>query len=488
MPQIGVDVDRDELTHAPAFRIAQAIRSREHTAVEVLEAHLERIDRVNPKLNAIVNLDAEGARRRAEEADRAIEEGKPWGPLHGVPITIKDTTSSFPPLKDYVPAEDAPVVARLRAAGAVILGKTNMPELAADVQSNSPIFGPARNPWDLRRTPGGSTGGGAAAVAAGLSAMELGSDIGGSIRVPSHFCGIFGLKPTEHLVPGTGHIPDLPGGTKGVHHMNTFGPLARSIDDLEMALRILAGPDGRDSHVPPIALRNGEARAAGPRRFAWVDAFGDLRADQATREALGRLVDSLGRKGHITREQFPANFDLELAWKTYGVILGTESAVWLPWGHRLKIAFFYQFAQPNDPMSHFIGKAHTLRLRPYMRAQAQREQLIRSLEEFFGEWDAFLCPVCATPAFELRPSPGLLPGEPIRVDGRSYPYWVANTGFTAIFNLTGNPVVVVPTGISPQGLPIGVQVVGRRWGDLKLLAIAREVATAIGSIPRPPEH
>ena len=488
-------MERSELPHASASRIAQAIRSRENSAGEVLEAYLERIDRVNPKVNAIVTLDVEGSRRRAAEADRALGQGTLWGPLHGVPITIKDTfetaglrtTSSFEPLRDYVPEGDATSVARLRAAGAVILGKTNMPKLAGDVQSNSPLFGPARNPWDLSRTPGGSTGGGAAAVAAGLSALDLGSDIGGSIRVPAHFCGVYGLKPTEHLVPGTGHIPDLPGATKGVHHMNTYGPLARSVEDLELALRLLAGPDGRESRVPPVPLRETKSRALESMRFAWVDAFGDLRADQSTRETVARLVEMLARRGCVVREQVPQDFDIELAWRAYGMILGTESAAWLPWQQRLKVAFFYQFAHRDDPMSQTIGKAHTLRLRPYMRALAQRERLIAALEAFFGEWDVFLCPVCATPAFQHRPTPGLLPGEPIRVDGRSYPYWVAYTGFTAIFNLTGNPVVVIPIGISPEGLPIGVQLVGPRWGDLELLSIARQVAAVLGGIPRPPE-
>jgi amidase len=269
--------------------------------------------------------------------------------------------------------------------------------------------------------------------------------------------------------------------------MNTYGPLARSVEDLEAAIRILAGPDGLDSLVPPVPFRGQEIREMKTLRFAWVDAFGDVRADRDTREALGKLVETLARQGCTVREQGPRDFDMELAWRTYGMINGTESAVWLPWLQRLKIAFFYQLVHRDDPMSHYIGKGHTLRLRPYMQALAQRERLISTLEALFDDWDVLLCPVCATPAFRHRPTPGLFPGEPVPVDERSYPYWVAYTGFTAVFNLTGNPVVVVPIGLSSQGLPIGIQIVGRRWGDLELLSIARQVAARLGGIPRPPE-
>jgi len=233
-----------EFVFQTAAQLAGIIRSREASSAEVLEDHLRQIREHNPALNAVVTLDEERALERAREADAALAQGEIWGPLHGVPVTIKDTfetaglrtTASFKPLADYRPQTDATVVARLRAAGAIILAKTNMPELALDIQSVSPIFGRANNPWDLGRTPGGSTGGGAAAVAAGLSPLEVGSDIGGSIRIPSHFCGLFGFKPTENRVPESGHIPGLPGEPRTVRHMGVFGPLARSVEDLKSRL------------------------------------------------------------------------------------------------------------------------------------------------------------------------------------------------------------------------------------------------------------
>ena len=208
-----------DILYSSAHEIAAAIRQREVSASEVVAAHLAHIRTRNPALNALVTLEEEAASRRARLADEALTRGEVWGPLHGVPLTLKDclavagmrTTAGFPPLADYVPSEDATVTARLRAAGAIILGKTNVPVLASDAQTTNPLFGRTNNPWNISRTPGGSSGGAAAAVAAGLVPLEIGSDLGGSIRIPSHFCGVFGLKPTEHRVSIAGHIPDLPG-------------------------------------------------------------------------------------------------------------------------------------------------------------------------------------------------------------------------------------------------------------------------------------
>ena len=251
-----------------ATRLARAIRNGRLTSAEATQLHLARIARLNGPLNALVVVDHEGAMTAARAADRALGKSRGGkknarlGPLHGVPITIKEafdvkglaTTSSHPPLKHNVAREDASLVGRLRAAGAVILGKTNVPELCADFQTDSPLFGTTKNAWDARRTAGGSTGGGAVAVAARLSPLEIGSDIGGSVRNPAHYNGIFALKPTEWRVPGRGHVPDLPGRTRTTRYMGVFGPLARSVDDLETALRLIAGPDGYDAEAAPVPL------------------------------------------------------------------------------------------------------------------------------------------------------------------------------------------------------------------------------------------
>src|SRR5215207_319673 len=273
-----------------ATRLARAIRNGRLSSVEATEAHLQRIARLNGPINALVVVDRDGALKAARAADRAQAKKDRLGPLHGVPITIKEafdvaglhTTSSHPPLKDNVAREDAGLVARLRAAGAVILGKTNVPELCADFQTDSPLFGTTKNAWDDQRTAGGSTGGGAVAVAARLSPLELGSDIGGSVRNPAHYNGIFSLKPTEWRVPGRGHVPNLPGQTRTGRWMGVFGPLARSVEDLETALRIIDGPDGYDTEGAPVPL--GPAPAAKPKNLpiAFIDSNPPVRASADT--------------------------------------------------------------------------------------------------------------------------------------------------------------------------------------------------------------
>src|SRR4051794_5186167 len=253
----------DNLNFASATTLAAAVRERHVSAAEVLQAHLVQIERHNPALNAIVTLDIDGARERARAADAALARGELWGPLHGVPVTLKDchttaglrTTAGYPPLSDYIPTEDGTVAARLRRAGAMIIGKTNVPTLAMDPQTDNPIFGRTNNPWNLERTPGGSSGGAAAALAAGMTPLEVGSDIGGSIRNPSHFCGVCGLKPTDNRVPVTGHIPGLPDVPRWTRVLNVVGPMARTVEDLQLAFQILAGPDGHDTEVPPVPVR-----------------------------------------------------------------------------------------------------------------------------------------------------------------------------------------------------------------------------------------
>jgi amidase len=322
-------MNQSDLVFRTATELAEIIRQKTASATEVLEAHLQQIARHNPTLNAIVTLDEEAARQRAREADAALARGEVWGPLHGVPVTVKDafetaglrTTSSFRPLADYVPQRDATVVARLRAAGAVLLGKTNMPTLALDIQSNSPLFGRANNPWDTDRTPGGSTGGGAAAIAAGLSPLEVGSDIAGSLRLPAHYCGVLALKTSEHRVSMAGHIPAPPGAPRGVRHMGVAGPLARSVADLRLALSLIAGEDGRSWEAAPVSLASAEKRTLETCRIAWSGDFGGAPLSQDTLSVLSATAEHLAQAGCQVERRNPPGFDFELAWQTWGELL-----------------------------------------------------------------------------------------------------------------------------------------------------------------------
>lgn len=487
----------DDITFASAIEQAAAIHEGRISAVELLEAHLARIEQHNPALNAIVTLDAERARARAAEADAARARGESWGELHGVPVTIKDaiatsglrTTGGYEPLADYVPDEDAPVVERLKAAGAIVVGKTNLPVLSRDFQCENPIFGRSNNPWDLERTPGGSTGGGAAAVAAGLSPLEIGSDIGGSVRIPAGYSGIYSLKPTEHRVPITGHIPDLPDRPKAVRHMNTIGPLARSLDDLELALRLIAGPDGREVEVPPVALDPAPIPQLTSLRLAWVDQFGHVPVTRDTSAALEALAGQLAAAGASVERRLPDGLDFEILWETHGALIHAERASTMT--AEEEAAYLrergldpdYLDPRSDNPMERGMAKAANATVRDLADILNQRDAQIGVLEAFFGQVDALLCPVTATPAIRHCPR-----NTPIDVDGREVPYWLAGSGYCGPFNLTGHPAVIVPLTQSAEGLPIGLQIVGPRWGEMKILAIARALEPLVQGYRRPPGY
>ena len=477
------------LIYRTATELAMLIREKKASAVEVLDAHLAQIHQHNDKLNAIATLDEENARKRAKEADAALANGEIWGPLHGVPITIKDvfetaglrTTSSFKPLKDYIPKEDATIVVRLKEAGAIIIGKTNMPMLAMDVQSNSPLFGRVNNPWDLARTAGGSTGGGAASLAAGFSPLEIGSDIGGSVRIPAHFCGVYSIKPTDHLVSLAGHIPEPPGAPKGVRHMGMPGPLARSVEDLRLALTLISGPDGRRWEAPPVTLKPVAPKPLNEYRIAWADSFGNISASQDTQAALEKLVTDLTDTGCHVEKTSPPNFDFELAWRSYGEIAGAEIGSGMDAIPRLLTRLQFSILQDPSPLKKGYVSGFGLKMARYTDALTKRDVLISQLENFLSQWDAWICPVTIGTAFKH----GKI-GLPIEVDGKKTPYFSANMSYTSVFNLTGNPAVVLPIGQSKEGLPIGIQVVGRRWDDMALLALAESLTEVTDGFQKSP--
>ncbi len=466
---------------ATAIELADAIRQGEVSSVKVLEAHLEQISRCNPVLNAIVTVDLDGARKRAKEADEALARGEIWGALHGVPVTIKDsigtkgmrTTSGFPPLADFVPSIDATVVARIRAAGAIIIGKTNLPVFAGDIQTDNPIFGRTNNPWDITRTPGGSTGGGAAAVASGMTPLELGSDIGGSVRLPAHYCGVYTLKPTDHLVPTTGHIPE-PSSEEAscVRHMCTIGPLARSVDDLTLALKLIAGPDGHEWEVPPVPLEPVTDIALSEISIAWTDDFGGVTVSRDTKTALAEFAGKLEKRGCRIERRVPDGFDFTNVWETWGEMIQAEVGSIMSPEEELEQAERHDFTVDSDvPVARGMARMFNATMRQYTETLMKRDALITAIEQFFDRWDVLLCPVSVSPAFKHCPT-----GTPVQVDGNIMSYWMAGGAYTTPFNLTGSPVVVLPLARSSDGLPIGIQVVGRRWSDMRLLAIAARLS------------
>ena len=490
-----------DLVFTPVYQLAQMIRDRTVSAVEVLDVYLERVVKYNSQLNAICTLDEERARQRAKEADEALARGENWGILHGVPVTIKDafetagllTTAGYKPLKDYVPKTDATVVARLRGAGAIIMGKTNPAKLAGNFQSKNDLFARVNNPWNLNYTPGGSSGGSAAAIAAGLSPLDIGSDIAGSIRQPSHFCGVYGLKPTDRRVSTAGHIPEVPGMSHCIRQMLVAGPIARSIEDLQLCFSLIAGADPRSPDIPPVPLDNPSHKSWQNLRIAWTDEFNPYPVAQSINSAMQAVAHKLSN-AETQIEQWMPKFDFISAWQVYLTI----SAYISP--HAQPFNFDYVRDSLTLMLGETIGGDRALRkisnvpktglstalnpnMKGYFAALTQRDRFIAQMDAELEPWDAWLCPVAMTPAFKHCPT-----GTAIEIDGRKVPYLMASGAYTIPLAFTGHPVVVIPVGYTPDGLPIGMQIVGKRWREMELLAIASEINNIVGNYQHPPGY
>jgi len=455
-----------DITFSSAGDLAASIKARRVSATEVLDAHLRQIDACNPSLNAVVTIDAERARADAKAADEAIARGDSIGPLHGVPFTLKDafatkgmrTTVGFAPF-DHVPTIDSTVAARLKNAGAILVGKTNVPVLLADYQTSNPIFGRTNNPWNVARTPGGSSGGAAAAVATGMTPFEIGTDLSGSIRVPAHFCGVFGLKPTEHRVSLNGVVPVPQGGPRPVRIMSCVGPMARSADDLGLLLSIIAGPDPGDTDVDPVPLGDFSAVEAKGLRIAFAPTIGQLSVSNAIRGALETVARRLESAGAIVEEATLPAVDFIDDLKQAGALIPKMTSAFSP--------------GPDNPKAS---------LAEYLTALDRRDRSIGAWEAFFQRWDALLCPPAITTAF-----PHLNPGAPLEVDGRQEQYFSLGA-HTTLFNYSGHPGIVVPSGVMDGDLPIGVQLVGRWWSEARLIGIAKTLTEMTGGFRRPPGH
>jgi amidase len=456
-----------DIVYSSTMQLAAAIRAGDMSAVEVLEAHLAQIDKYNPALNAVVTLDAARARERAREADEALARGEVWGPLHGVPFTLKDahataglrTTTGFPPLADYVPHEDSTVTARLKAAGGVLIGKTNVAAMLADpAQSNNPIFGRTNNPWNIERTPGGSSGGAAAALASGMTPFDMGTDLAGSIRIPAHFCGLFGLKPTETRVSLAGFIPGL-SAPRSVRIMSCIGPMARTVEDLALLYPIIAGPDGRDTEVQPVPVEDVPKLKFKKLRIAFAPTFASFPVAADIREAIQELAQQLQPLCAAVEEATLPELDFTQELSSGGELIGMTVGAFQPEAHE----------RPTT-------------LAQYLEALHRRDQSILAWERFFQAWDVLLCPPSMLTAF-----PHCEPGTPLHVDGQEVAYWLVNAHCT-LFNYTGHPAIVLPYKLDRDGLPIGVQLVGKRWDESRLLAMAKALSAVTGEFQRPPGY
>ncbi|HLA89666.1 MAG TPA: amidase [Gemmatimonadaceae bacterium] len=441
--------------------LATAIRSGRLTSEATVRAYLDRIEVVNPTLNAVVQLRRDAALAEARIADRVPMEKR--GALHGVPVTIKDSldtagiisTGGTMGRASYVPAEDATVVKRLRAAGAIILGKTNTPDVTLAFETNNLVYGRTNNPYDVSRTSGGSSGGAAAIIAAGGSPLDIGSDTGGSIRVPAHFCGIAGHKPTAGRVPRTGHIIDYTGPIESLTHL---GPLARRVDDLALVLPLIAGPDGVDPHAPAVPLGDHRKVTVRGLRVAHFTNLGALRPTVETASAVEgalRILEKAGCRLHA--------IEIPGADGIYALYTGL---MWNDGGAGVR-RILERWGTTQSPLFDRIGTAAndssgdvTAR---YERWDRYRSELLG----LFADYDVMVCPVYIGPA----PAHGTF-ARP-------------SAAYTQLFDLTGWPSTVIRAGTSPEGLPIGVQCVAQPWREDVSLAVARHLETAFGAWPGP---
>lgn len=461
-------MDETPLCFRSATELAGMIRRREVASTEVVEACLARIGAVNPAINAVVAF-APDAVERARAADADLARGELAGPLHGVPFTIKDsldtagvvTTAGTTGWRSRVPRSDATVVARLRAAGGILLGKTNTPEFTWSDETDNDVYGRTSNPYDTDRTPGGSSGGPGAIVAAGGSPFDIGSDTGDSIRQPAHVCGIAGIKPTRGRVPRTGHWPDYRG---ILESFTQLGPMARSVDDLALVLAVIAGPDGEDPHVPPVPMPDlGRGDVAGLRVVAFTD-NGIRTPTPATSEAVEAAAAALAADGATVRWVVPPL--LADAWAAWDGLIRADGWTWL--GRLISGA-------GTPGMGSYEARGWLVPSTPLdaaaLTALAERVDGIRaSFLRWMADVDLIVCPAMPQPAIR---------------HGESNAEWFGDT-YSDVHNLTGLPAVVVRGGTSPEGLPIGVQLVAPPWREDLVIAGARVVEAASGGWQPPP--
>ncbi|MCR9141415.1 MAG: amidase [bacterium] len=507
-----------------AAQLARDIQAGRATASQILEERLERIADAQGRLNCFVTIDADGARATARERDLETGRGICRGPLHGVPIALKDswatrnlrTTNGYAKTAQSAPPDyDATVVARLKAAGAVIVGKTNLSALAMDIQSDNPVAGRTNHPLDPARTPGGSSGGAACAVAAGLVPFDIGSDIGGSIRIPAHFCGVLGFKPTENSVSLHGHLPGLPEPDYvALRHLASAGPIAGSFEDLRLTFDLIRGPDPHDPKIAPVhsfapANRSKHKRARiavlHPDRARRQPAPGGASSnalslsypiDAEYARRLDAFVEALRRRDRefevVELKQSP--FDFDRIGALWGKLLNAGLAPLTPLPARLAMALIGALRK-RKPAG--LEQIFPLGFEAFMRTLTERDAAIVDFEGFFAPadfaqdavdphgFDALLAPVSATAAFEHTKADRVFGAsnvytQPVNVqgaDGAVFPqeYYRAHTGYTIPFNLLGNPVVSMPIGATEAGLPLGIQVIGPRWSDLRLLDLAERL-------------
>jgi Asp-tRNA(Asn)/Glu-tRNA(Gln) amidotransferase A subunit family amidase len=471
-----------DLTFLSAISMARQVREKKISPVELVCAHLEKIERLNPRLNAFVHVDHGRVREAARAAEAALLSGKlnkdKLGPLHGVPVSVKSSlevagfrSESGTRLRaGFVAKQDAPLVARLRNAGAIVLGVTNTPELLMAWETDNLLYGRTNSPWDLERTPGGSSGGEAAAIAAGMSAGGVGSDGGGSIRVPAHFSGICGLKPTPGRVPSTGHFP-ASGGPFAL--IGVVGPMARTVADVSALFEIMQGPDDGDPCAAPVPLRWPSEEEIRKLRIGYFEDDGRTPVSSETRGAVRTAAEALRHAGFQVEPFRPEGLEeARQLWKKFFVKVA---------GMLIRPMFHGREQDVSPILSQFLewsGAEPELTGESLLDAWIRRDALRTEFLVQMRKYPILLCPAAAIPAFRHGERSWMVDGKRVNyLDAWSYTEW---------FNLLGNPAAVVPVSRSAEGLPIGIQIVGRPWEEERVLALAAALEQECGAWRIPP--
>ncbi|MFC2008614.1 amidase [Chloroflexota bacterium] len=465
----------EDICFADATELARRIRDKQVSPVEVMNAHLERISAINPKLNAVVAI-ADDALDKAREAEQALMKGEDVGPLHGVPFTCKDAfdvagvlaTRGSKLFEHHIAETDATSVARLKHAGGIFLAKTNVPEFVLWWETDNRVFGRTNNPWNTDLTPGGSSGGEAAAIATGASPLGIGSDLGGSIRMPSHYCGVVGLKPTHGRVPLTGHWP------QALLRANHVGPMARTVRDISLALRLMSGPDGVDHNCIPVEPPVTPESAATPLklRVGWLADGAFAPVDPEVRAVVQKAAASLRSAGCAVE-----HVDLPVLAENPGPAV--SGPVWgLETGY-----YFEPFVKGRESELYPFMKQRLANpwpdVREYLKALERWEAIRHAMTAYFREYDLLLCPTVSIPAYAHGLTELTIDGTAVL--GRQ----VLNS--TLPFNLTGSPALSLPFGMNADGLPIGVQIVGRHFDENTVLraALALEEVSEVRDLHPP---
>jgi len=486
----------DDFAYASATQLTKAIQDRRISSLELLELYIERYERLNPLINAIVATDFENARIRARAADEKLSKGESWGPFHGLPMTVKDSievvgmpcTSGYPGLKDHMPTRNADVIDPLLEAGAVIFGKTNLPLFAMDFQSYNEVYGQTNNPWDVSRVPGGSSGGAAAALAAGLTGLEMGSDIAGSLRNPAHFCGVYSHKTTFDMISFRGHIPPFPGLFPGDYSTGgdiaVVGPLARSAEDLDLAMDIITMPQKPLRIAWSLALPQPRKENLKQYRVGlWLD-DPDFPVDSTVLDCIQHLIDKLAKAGVRVEERRP---DINIAdcHDIYVKLLTAVTSTSLPQEvfDRLR-AEESDLAEDDKGFRAQLIRGTAMLHRDWLTLDYMRLMMRQKWADFFNEFDVLLCPVVPVTAFPHDHS-GFF-ARTLAVNNKDRPYADTMAAWVGLTCVSYLPVTVAPAGLAKDGLPVGVQIVGPYLEDRTPIHFAKLIEEITGGFRAPP--